>query len=256
MNIDLCFTVQELNPPLVYGKTVIILDIFRTSSTIITALSHGANNILPASTPENALQLKQLYPDSLLGGETCGEKPDNFDLGNSPLEYTTNNIKNQTIILSTTNGTAAILKAKEAAAIYIGSFLNAPTLAKKMQKNTHDILLACAGSQGEYSLEDTCCAGYFLHLLKDTIKPFINDKALSALALYENFHKNLPFYLSRSKNGRALLARSQWSDIEYCCLQDSLSTIPYYTTQGIIDKELIKSGYNVKIMTPATYYSS
>lgn len=242
MNIDLCFTVQELNPPLVNDKTVIILDIFRTSSTIITALSHGANNILPASSPEDALQLKQLYPDSLLGGESSGLKLDNFDLGNSPLEYTPNTVKNRTIILSTSNGTVAIHRAKGAAAIYIGSFLNAPALIQKLQTDTQNLLLVCAGSQGEYSLEDTCCAGYFLHLLKDTIKPFINDKALGALALYENFHINLPFYLSRSKNGRALLAKGQWSDLEYCCLRDYLSTVPYYTSTGvIIDQNPIKA---------------
>jgi len=235
MNIDLCFTAQKLTSPLVYGKTAIILDIFRTSSTIITALYQGAAKILPAFTPQKALQLKKQHPASLLGGETNCLKTDGFDLGNSPLEYAPAIIKNQTIILSTTNGTTTIQQAKDAAKIYIGSFLNAPALVQKLQENKNDLLLACAGTQGEYSLEDVCCAGYFLHLLKNTVNPLLNDKALSALALYHNFQKNLPYYLSRSQNGRTLLAKGYWRDIEYCCLQNFLPTIPLYCDSTIID---------------------
>jgi 2-phosphosulfolactate phosphatase len=235
MNIDLCFTAEKLTSSLVYGKTVIILDIFRTSSTIITALFQGATKILPTSTPQDALQLKKQKPGSLLGGESNCLKIDGFDLGNSPLEYTSEVVKNKTIILSTTNGIPAIQQAKDAAQIYIGSFLNALSLVQKLQEHKNDLLLACAGTRGEYSLEDTCCAGYFLHLLQNTVKPFLNDKTLSALALYHNFQKNLPYYLSRSKNGRTLLGKGYWRDIEYCCLQDFLPTIPFYCDSAISD---------------------
>lgn len=235
MNIDLCFTAQKLSPSLVYGKNVIVLDVFRTSSTIVTALYQGAAKILPAFTPQTAWQLKKEYPSSVLGGENNCAKIEGFDLGNSPLEYTPENIKNRTIILSTTNGTATIHKAKKAAKIYIGSFLNATALVKTIQDKKNDLLLACAGTQGEYSLEDVCCAGYFIHLLKNTVKPFLNDKALSALALYHNFQKNLPYYLSRSKNGRNLLLKGYWHDIEFCCVQNFLPTIPIYSDSAIID---------------------
>ena len=193
LNIDLCFTAQKLTPSLVYGKNVIVLDVFRTSSTIITALYQGATKILPAFTAQIAWQLKRENPSSVLGGEANCLKIEGFDLGNSPLEYTPEKIRNKTVILSTTNGTTTIHQAKEAANIYIGSFLNASVLVRKLENSQNDLMLACAGTQGEYSLEDVCCAGYFLHLLKNTVKPFLNDKALSALALYHNFQKNLPF---------------------------------------------------------------
>ena len=235
MNIDLCFTAQKLTPSLVYGKNVVVLDVFRTSSTIITALYQGATKILPAFTAQTAWQLKRENPSSVLGGETNCVKIEGFDLGNSPLEYTPEKIKNKTIILSTTNGTTTIHQAKEASTIYIGSFLNASALVQKIENNQNDLLLACAGTQGEYSLEDVCCAGYFLHLLKNTVKPFLNDKALSALALYHNFQKNLPYYLSRSKNGRTLLSKGYWLDIEFCCAQNFLPTIPVYSDAAIID---------------------
>lgn len=234
MNVDLCFTAQKLTPSLVYGKTVIVLDVFRTSATIITALEQGATKIIPTSTPQKALRLKKQTPTSLLlGGEVNCQKINNFDLGNSPLEYTSEIVKNKTIILSTSNGIPAIQHTKGAAQIYIGSFLNAPTLVQKLQEHKHDLILACAGTQGTYSLEDTCCAGYFLHLLQNTVKPFLHDQALGALALYHHYQKNLPYYLSRSKNGRKLLAKGYWRDIEYCCLQDFLPTIPLYCGSAI-----------------------
>ena len=235
MNIDLCFTAQKLTPSLVYGKNVIVLDVFRTSSTIIMALYQGATKILPALNAQTARQLKKETPSSVLGGEINCLKIKGFDLGNSPLEYTPEKIKNKIVILTTTNGTTTIHQAKEAANIYIGSFLNASALVRKLETDKNDLLLACAGTQGEYSLEDVCCAGYFLHLLKNTVKPFLNDKALSALALYHSFQKNLPYYLSRSKNGRTLLSKGYWLDIEFCCAQNFLPTIPIYSDSAIID---------------------
>lgn len=235
MNIDLCFTAQKLTPSLVYGKNVIVLDVFRTSSTIIMALYQGATKILPALNAQTARQLKKETPSSVLGGEINCLKIEGFDLGNSPLEYTPEKIKNKIVILTTTNGTTTIHQAKEAANIYIGSFLNASALVRKLETDKNDLLLACAGTQGEYSLEDVCCAGYFLHLLKNTVKPFLNDKALSAPALYHSFQKNLPYYLSRSKNGRTLLSKGYWLDIEFCCAQNFLPTIPIYSDSAIID---------------------
>lgn len=248
MKVEICFTAQELTPSLAYGKTIVILDIFRTSSTIITALAQGAARVIPASSPEKAIALKKHYPSCLLGGEYQNERIAAFALGNSPLEYTHELIKEQTVILSTTNGTGSIQKAREAGAakILIGSFLNAQALAKKLQENPQDILLVCVGTQGEFSLEDTCCAGYLLQLLQGTRKLFINDRALNALALYQHFQQNLPYNLSQSRNGRALLLKGQWSDIEYCCLTDLFATIPFYSAEGIVDASKVKMRKNNK----------
>jgi 2-phosphosulfolactate phosphatase len=248
VKVEICFTAQELTPSLAYGKTIVILDVFRTSSTIITALAKGAARVIPACSPENAVALKKHYPCSLLGGEYQNERIASFDLGNSPLEYTHELIKDKTVILSTTNGTGSIHIAGEAGAakILIGSFLNAHALAKRLQEDLHDILVVCVGTQGEFSLEDTCCAGYLLHLLQGTRKLFINDRALNALALYQCFQQNLPYNLSQSRNGRALLLKGQWSDIEYCCLTDLFATIPFYSADGIVDASKVRLRKNKK----------
>jgi len=233
MDIDLCFTAQELNPSSVDGKIVIILDVFRTSATIITALKQGATKIIPCSTPLEALRLKKEKPIFLLGGELNSQKVTGFDLGNSPREYTADFIRGKTIILSSTNGIPALQRVKKAAQTYIGSFLNAPALVQKLIKDNHDLFLVCVGTQGKYALEDTCCAGYFLHLLQNNTKPFWHDRTLSALALYQHYQKNLPYYLSHSQNGRNLLAQGYWYDLEYCCTRNSLDTIPQYS-HGVI----------------------
>lgn len=236
MLVDVGFTAQEIVPSLVKDQVVVILDIFRATSTIVTALANGAKKIFPAGSQEEAYQIKGIYPQALLGGEIKTNKIEGFDLGNSPLEYSTEAVKNRTIIFFTTNGTKAVKRAEGAIQIYLGSFLNAKAVVKSLLNRDQDIFLACAGTQGTYSLEDTCCAGYMIQLLLEFAAPGLSDSARGALALYEQYQNDLPRYLRRSKNGNALLRTGRWQEIQYCCTCDCLCLLPVYTQAGgIVD---------------------
>lgn len=231
MEIDVSFKKDDLHLTKTLHKQVVILDIFRTSSTITTALSHKAAKILPVQSPREAHFLKNKYPRALLGGELKGEMVTNFDLGNSPLEYTFAKIGQRPIILSSTNGTPTIIKAKNATRVYIGCFLNATAVRDKILQLKNSLLLACAGTQGKFSLEDTCCAGYLISLLNKKGNHYLHKNAQLALKLYQQLQQNLTYYLSHSQNGIALKEKGYEADLAYCCQRDCLHLVPVLTAK-------------------------
>lgn len=229
MEIDVSFTAQGITSQNIENKVVVVLDIFRATSTISTALAHGAEAIYPVSSVDKAYLLKSTYPEALLGGEENSDKIRGFDLGNSPLEYTHDLVRGQKIILCTTNGTKAVCNSSGARAIFIGSFLNASAVIEKIIEFNTDTFLACAGTKGTYSLEDACCTGYLIKLLSSRLMLKLSDAALGTLALYEKYGDNLPLYLSKSRNGQVLLSKGRWTDIAYCCQKNKLDVVPIYT---------------------------
>lgn len=234
MYIEVVETASALARLSIRGTVVVALDIFRATSTMITALAQGVQVILPVASEEEAFAFQVRYPRAILGGERYGEPIRGFKLGNSPLEYQGEQLRDSTLIFMSTNGTKAILAAKEAEKIYLGSFLNALPIAQKL-RDEKDIILACAGTKGTYSLEDTCCAGYIIHLLRKLGKPEFSDSAMAALAVYETYQANLTKHLSLSTNGRALVGRGHLADIQYCCTRNMLSLVPeYIPREGIL----------------------
>lgn len=234
MYIDVIATAGALSALNLRGTVVVALDVFRATSTMITALAQGSEIILPVSSEEEALAQKRLQPQALLGGERYGEQIPGFDLGNSPLEYQEELLREKPLIFMSTNGTKAILAAKDAAKIYLASFLNALPTAQQL-RNEEDIVLACAGTKGTLSLEDTCCSGYLIHLLRKLGKPDLSDSAITALTLYEAYQANLTKHLSLSTNGRALAAKGHLADVQYCCTRNLLSVVPQFIPQeGIV----------------------
>lgn len=236
MFIDIVYRVREIRPESLKNTQAIVIDVFRATSTIVTALAHGAKAIIPASSPQDALDHKKINPQARLGGEIKCRKIEGFDFGNSPLEYLTDNITSKVIILSTTNGTKAICGAREAEKVYIGAFLNAPTVSQAVLACNRDLYLICAGTQDHISLEDACCAGYFIDLIVSERPDFSYSKrAALALTLFQSYKSSLPYYLSYSKNGRALCSMGNYRDIEFCCLTDFYSISPVFNRQkGVI----------------------
>lgn len=234
MFLDVADTAKALSHFSANGKTIVALDVFRATSTIVTALYRGARIILPVSSEEEAYALKKVHSNALLGGERYGERIEGFDLGNSPLEYREELIKDSQIIFLSTNGTKAILAAQDAEKVYLGSFLNALATVQQI-RGEESVILACAGTKGTFSLEDTCCAGYILHLLRKIAKPELSDSAQAALALYEKYQEHLFTHLSQSRNGKALISKGREADIRYCCTKNILPLVPeFIPLEGIL----------------------
>lgn len=155
-------------PEEVRGGITVIIDVLRASTTITHALAHGAQAVIPVGEVAEARQVAALRPieSVLLGGEREGVLIEGFDLDNNPLAYSSEVVSGKTIIFTTSNGTKALLRAREADRIVVGSFVNLQAVVHALVDDTRPLHLVCAGTEGKISLEDVLCAGGICHRLQ------------------------------------------------------------------------------------------
>jgi 2-phosphosulfolactate phosphatase len=235
MKIDVAHFSNALSKELVQNKVAIVIDIFRATSVIVTALASGAKNIVVFSEVDEALRAYNEAKDIniILGGERLMHKISGFHYGNSPQSYIIPDVYNKTIFLTTTNGTKAIEFCKEAQETYISSFLNCTYLADYLSHVECDICILCAGSKGEFSLEDCLCAGMLVKLISESKKNEMNDYAIAALKLYESSLDNLGIFLSGSKAYQNLLSSGYKKDINFCLRNNIYNVLPKYNGKKI-----------------------
>jgi 2-phosphosulfolactate phosphatase len=239
MNIDVFFTPLQVNDELsLQGKTVIVVDVLRASTTIATALKNGARVIIPAASVENAMKYAStLEPNSfLLCGERGGKIIEGFDLGNSPFEYTEDKVKNKTLIYASTNGSIAITKTRYAQYSLIAGFVNVSEVVKFVSENSDNVLILCSGKLNRFCIEDTVCAGMIIFLLmkgKSKKKFKLSDSASVSLKLYKSYKKNLLKMLRESEHGRFLIELGFEDDLKVASDVDSIKILPVYS-DGVI----------------------
>lgn len=219
-------------------KTVVVIDVLRATTVMITALANGAKNILPASSVEqaNTLALQYLPEDRLLCGERNARKIEGFDLGNSPLEFTTDTVTGKTIILTTTNGTRALNFCKGAKDIYIGAFINIKALVQKIQSSS-EIVLVCSGTAGKFSLDDSICAAMIIDELSRTKEIFPDDLGQLILRDFRNNIKNIKELLNGCFHARYLKQNGYEKDVRYCFKTNTIGIVPIYK-DGMVTSKL------------------
>ncbi|MCJ7656669.1 MAG: 2-phosphosulfolactate phosphatase [Candidatus Atribacteria bacterium] len=236
-NLETLFIPEEIKNTELAGKLVVVIDVLRASSTIVTALANGCRVFIPILSPEQAKEKAQQFEkDSvLLGGEREGKKIEGFDLGNSPREYKGEVVKDKTIIFSTTNGVKTLEMVKNAHRIIIGSFLNLHAVCNYCTNYQGDILIICAGREGKYSLEDTACAGMLIDSLKNALSDIYqeSDANLTAQLLYEKFGNHILAILQKSQHGRYLESIGLNEDLKFCSQLDFFHIVPM-VREGII----------------------
>ena len=203
----------------------VVFDVLRATSTFVTALHNGAKEIIPVSEISEALAFEN-SEFILLGGERNGVRISangiDFDLGNSPREYSPEKVRGKTIVSTTTNGTRALRASANAKIILAASFLNLTATAEFLrQDNSTDILLVCAGTRENAALEDTLAAGALCESLAGgDIRPAFSTSAEIALQTYTRAKSNLAATVIRdSENARRLLAIPELRDDVAFCLQ-------------------------------------
>jgi len=211
----------------------VVIDVFRASNTIITALGNGAREILPVTEISLAWELNKKHPEFLLGGERNSEKIQGFDFGNSPLEYNKPKVEKKTVIFTTSNGSNALKKAENADNVFVASFANCNAVAKKLDIFNKHIAIVCAGTLGTPSLEDTLAAGKIINELKNINNYTLNDYAYLALGSYQRYQGKVLETISKSRNGLRLQSLEQIEDIKHCALLDITDIIPEYTQNKI-----------------------
>lgn len=235
--LETLFTPEEIKNTELAGKLVVIIDVLRASSTIVTALANGCRGFIPILSPDKAKKKAQEFQNErvLLGGEREGIKIEGFDLGNSPREYKKEVAKGKTIIFSTTNGVKTLEMVKGAHRIIIGSFLNLQAVCDYCTNYKGDISIICAGRKGKFSLEDTACAGMMVNSLRDVFPGDHQeiDANLTAQLLYVKFGNNILEILRKSQHGRYLESIGLGEDLKFCSQMDLFHIVPIFR-DGII----------------------
>ncbi len=213
------------------GKTAIVIDVLRATSTITSALENGCRRILPVEKKETAFQKAKALSKTeevLLGGERDGVKIPGFDYGNSPLEYGREAVAGRTLVMCTTNGTHAIKKAAAARAVYLGCLNNAGAVAEKAVASGRDIAIICAGTRLAFSVDDIAAAGAIVSRVLKGSKAGLDDLGRTACWLYENSKNNLRALIADSRPYRTLVALCAQKDIEYCLREDIFRKVPVF----------------------------
>lgn len=211
----------------------VVFDVLRATTTMITALANGAVAVVPAVEISEALELHKRYPDALLAGERNGLRIRadltggvDFDLGNSPREFTKERVSGRTIIMTTTNGTRALRSAAHAYRVIVGSFVNLAAVAVHVRQcGRENLLVICSGTLEQASIEDAFAAGALCDLVWDRYVPReIADSAQIARELYLAHKTDLLGAMKLSRNGRRLLGISDLAaDVEFCLRMDTVS---------------------------------
>jgi 2-phosphosulfolactate phosphatase len=228
LRVDVAATPEGL-PADLARRTVLVIDVLRASTTIVTALANGCAGIIPVASPEEARRRAAREPDALIAGERRGEPLEGFDLGNSPREFTGERIRGRTVIFTTSNGTRALLAARLAAAVGVAGFVNLGAAAAWALAGRRDVVLACAGERGARSLEDLVCAG----LLAERVTgqepaATLSPEAAEALALGRGYGKDVGRLAQDSSWARHLASRGRGADVAVCLSVDTTALVPVY----------------------------
>lgn len=222
--LDVCLSPELLNLYDLQGKIVVVVDIFRASSCMVTALGEGVDKIHPVASLDECRQLQQ--QGYIAAAERGGKQVVGFDLGNSPLSYLEHAYSEKKVAMTTTNGTLAITKsAPYATKVVIGAFLNISALAHWLKLQTEDVVILCAGWKGKVNMEDTLFAGALAQRLEQT-HSHACDAPLSAVTLYEAVQDRLYDYLMQSSHAQRLGRFGVYEDIRFCLQEDQYDVIP------------------------------
>lgn len=237
MIIDVVLFPQNLVEYDIRQRLVVVVDIFRATSTIITAIKNGAQEVVPFIKTEQVGEAAQNYPaDRVLKcGERKGYKFSGFDLGNSPAEYSREAIHNKILLFSSTNGSRVFFKVRSAREIVVGGFVNINNVVERIAERKEDVVIACAGHYGQISLEDTVCAGMILAKLKEREEiAEISDEAGTSIILYQYYMDDFHSLVRDSSHGRYLSSIGKQDDMEYCLTVNKIDCLPVYNKKSIV----------------------
>ena len=222
------------------GTTCVVLDILRATSSMVTALANGAEQILPVATIEEALAAKAEHPEALLCGERNGLRitaaqtgGTEFDLGNSPREYTAEMVAGKTLITTTTNGTRALRACVNAEQTLVASFLNLTATTDHLRAaKPNQLVIVCGGTYEEAALEDTLAAGAIAESVWDLFDE-CDDASQAARLLFASapVEETLP----QAKNAQRLLSLPDLAeDVEHCLQSDRYPFTATVAANGMI----------------------
>ena len=243
MKLSVYFTPLGLTPAVVTGKTVVVLDVLRATTTIVAAVANGAKAVLPTASSEEALKVAQNFDrkERLLAGERRCIRIPGFDLGNSPLEMTAEAVAGRSVILSTTNGTPALVAADAGRPVIVGAVTNfsaAAEAAREAAAEQDELVVICAGKEKFFALEDAYVAGRFAKVAlagrgRGKRSHQLNDGAVAAIELVRHYGSDWTRAIMASAAARDLLALKFKADVVAASEVDRYDIVPIYRDRRV-----------------------
>jgi len=235
--VNLEFVAKDAVKAVERGDVIIVVDVLRCTSTVITALANGAKGIIPVKTVREALAIHGENPESILAGEINGVRPIGFQLGNSPLEFCRRKVRGKKIIMTTTSGTKALTKSKEGKWVLVGAFLNIEAVAdaalRIAEGEDRGMSIVLSGKRGRFSLEDYLCAGAIVERLSPK-KIENSDASLASLLAFQQASDSLSNVISMGSHAKYLESIGLGVDVHFCCRQNRYSIVPYLEGDMIV----------------------
>jgi 2-phosphosulfolactate phosphatase len=235
MTIDVFFSPAVVDETSVEGRTAVVIDVIRATSTLVEALANGAKAIFPTTSTEEAVKLASSLgrEDTLLCGERKGLKVEGFDLGNSPAEFTAEVVEGKQLVMTTTNGTRAFAAVEGADRVLAASFMNLSAVVGAL-KGTSELVVVCSGRENRFSLDDALCAGLLLQSLnmEGEEEMELNDAGRVAADLASNYTVDVEF-LRATAAGKNLVGIGLDGDLELCASLDRHSLVPEMRERSI-----------------------
>lgn len=239
MKIDVLPVYGKQNDSQLQDTTVIVVDVLRATTSVICALNGGAVKVVPTVDAGDAVALASRLGarECVLGGERGGIRINGFELGNSPEEYLARTVRGKTVIISTTNGTGALYSVRSADKVLISAMINRTAAAKAAAADGNDILIVCAGTDGQPSADDLLTAGAIIDAVRgyaDVRPGDLTDMALLCEHLFRDWSEG-GFDLASTFHYSRLCALGFDADVRFCMTPDTTDTVPVYR-DGVIMK--------------------
>jgi 2-phosphosulfolactate phosphatase len=230
--VETFFSAAEAEGVDMTGRTAVVIDVIRATTVIVEALAHGARAIYPTVSTEDAIRLAQSLgrEDTILCGERKGLRVDGFHLGNSPREFTREQVEGKRLVMSTTNGTRALWACQSAERVVVLSFLNLKAVARAVS-GASSLAVVCAGKEGRFALDDAFCAGLLVRELALVLgesgpgRLRLNDSSRAALSLGGAFSLDDAFLRSTAA-GAALVDIGLEADLASCARPNRYTLVP------------------------------
>ena len=223
IEVEILPTVRVVQESDLSGKIAIVIDVLRATSVLCTAMHNGAKGFEAVRTPEEAFALRdRLGADNvILGGEREADKIDGFDVGNSPSEYTPEVVGGKTVVLTTTNGTEALVACCGASRVMIASLLNYAAAARAAVDTALAeglcVAIVCSGTLGKFSIEDAVCAGLIAKEIEGRVGvSYSNDGAVGIRMIVESGQQKALEMIAHGSHYQKLMSKGYGADIIAC----------------------------------------
>jgi len=211
------------------NSIVVIIDVFRATSTIATALYNGADRVIPVDDVQKCITIGNATPKSITAGERDGKVIEGLQYGNSPAEYGRDFIEGKTLVLTTTNGTKLLHMALKngAAQVVTGSFPNLSAVCDFLMRQNRNVFLGCSAWKDRFNLEDTLFAGAVIEKVKEHFTIHC-DSSLMAEQMYQHHKDDMKSFARLTTHWHRLSQFGLEKDLEYCVTPDVANVLPIY----------------------------